>query len=404
MNFQRSPWIIGASALAIILLILFQVSWLRQSRQIVEEQFDQKVTMALCSVIDELDNDAGPISVDFACEPELASCSTTDIHSNIDSHQLQAVLEKNLNRYEIDLGFDFDVVSVPQNSGEAVYCSTMKPLTEEDHTLRVQFKGKEAYVFDRIGFMAGSSIFLLLFVCGLFVLTLFRLVQQRRLNAVSVNVFNTMAHEFRTPLTNISLALNLLQKRTDDQRNDRYLQVIHGESNRLQKQVECMLHVAKIDKGDYELDISPLSISALIREVINDLSFQIEEKQAQIEVIESDEGVSIQGDPLHLSNMIRNLIENALKYNEQDPHIRIGIESIRNEVKLEVRDNGIGMCEQECRIAFDPFHRSNNDRQGFGLGLYYVKRIVEKHNGRIYLQSRPNEGSTFTIFLPPSSH
>ncbi len=144
----------AAAALAIILLLLFQVNWIKQSQQLVEEQFDQKVTMALCSAIDELGELVEPIDIDFICSPTLSNCSTTNIRSSVDSEAFEDVLATTLDRYQIDLGFEFDVIPDLEPVGsKKVYCSSMEPLTQEDHMLRVQFLGKKAYVMQELGFL-----------------------------------------------------------------------------------------------------------------------------------------------------------------------------------------------------------------------------------------------------------
>lgn len=399
--FRNPGTIMAAATLAIVLLILFQVNWLRQSQKLVEEQFDQKVTMALCSAIDELGDRVEPIELDFDCTPALNQCATTNIQSNVGSDVLEDVLATTLDRYQIDLGFEFDIIPELQSQeSKKVYCSPMEPVTQDNHTLRVQFLGKKAYVLQELGFMAGSSIILLLFVCGLFAVTLFRFMQQKRMNAVAIDVFNNMAHEFRTPITNISLALNRLKKQNVPISENRYLQVIQTENQRLQKQIECMLHVAKLDQGDYDFNWQQVDFRELIRAVLGAMQIRLEEKEAIVNThFEGSDTMLVWGDRLHLSNVIRNLIDNSLKYSPNQVIIDIELSAKGAMYVLRMSDQGIGMDAQHTKMAFEPFTQKTQGK-GFGLGLYYVKQIVDRHQGTIHLESVPDHGTTCIIQLP----
>ncbi|MBR9921502.1 MAG: HAMP domain-containing histidine kinase [Bacteroidetes bacterium] len=398
--FNKPGQIILAAALAIILLLLFQINWLKKSQKLVEEQFDQKVTMALCSAIDELGNKEQPINIDFLAPPGIQECRSPNLRSDVSGPNLASALNEAMSRYQIDLKFDFDVIPATESeSPPAVYCSTLQPLAQEDHSLRVQFYGKDDYVFQQLGFMAGSSLLLLLILCSLFALTVFRLIHQRRLHAVSVDVFNSMAHEFRTPITNISLALNRALKKTEGG-DTRYLNIIKTENERLQRQIESMLHVARIDRGEFTCKKEEIDLSNLVSEVVRDLRFRIEEKQAVVEIVAPDNLPGISGDSLHISNAVRNLVDNALKYCPTGCSIQIALEQDGPWQHLIVSDNGPGMDTVQAQRAFEPFMQNSDRQKGFGLGLYYVRQIVEQHKGQITIDPNPGNGTRVRIKLP----
>ncbi len=408
MRFNKTTSLVAASCLAMLLLILFQVSWLQHSRRLIEEQFDQKVTMALCSAVEDLSREqSGDMTIHpVGCNMAQGNCC----FKSPDATTLQTALSSSLQRYDIDLDFRFDVIpdSFVQLAQSSAYCASMNPLTMDNHAVQVSFANKEQYVIHQLGLMIGSSIFILLFVSGMLLVTLVKFLRQKQLNAVSTDFFNNMAHEFRTPLTNMQLALNLFKKRQPDSSDSKFLQIIQNENQRLLEQVERILHVSKLDKGEYQLEIELIDLKELVQEVLQDMKFQIAEKGGAVQIQPPKaENIVIQGDRLHLSNSIRNIIDNALKYCDQTPNIVIRIESDRKNVSLYFQDNGIGIGEHQKRLVFEKFRRVMNgniyNEKGFGLGLAYVKQIIERHGGIVRFESELTKGSTFSLVLPIKS-
>ncbi len=405
---NSTSWVLPAAFfLGVILLILFQVNWLQHSRKLIEEQFDQKVTMALCSAVENLEKEQSTRgSIDLACKEDEAICTSGILKTNLQEEDLRTALSSALNRYDIGLDFAFDIRNNPYGISEPAAYSCLAPtLLPEDHFVQVEFKGKEEYVIEKMGFMLSSSIIILLFICALFGITLYRLLQQRRLHKVSVEFFNNMAHEFRTPLTNIRLALNLWQKKADTPNNPRFFSIIQNESERLSEQIERMLHVAKLDKGEYLLEKKPLDFKKLLEVVISDMRIQASEKKGQIQMeYANDHPMSITGDPLHLSNAIRNILDNAIKYSPQEPHIKVVLNGHARQAHLTIEDQGIGIQQQHQKKIFEKFFRLHqgdvHNEKGFGLGLAYTKKIIELHQGDIKLESEAGKGTQFHVLLP----
>lgn len=398
---------IGASCLALILLLLFQVNWLRHSRKLIEEQFDQKVTMALCSAVESLEaaQNNAPQS-QASCVKMRENCFASCLRDDYSEAEMHDALQTALARYDINLNFRFDIVN--NNLPEVLpttFCANDTPLTLDNQAVHVSFSDKEKYIIDQMGFMTGTSIFILLFVSAMLLMTLVKFLRQKQLNAVSVDFFNNMAHEFRTPLTNMQLALNLLKKRQPEVADSKYLHILQGENKRLLEQIERMLHVAKLERGDYQLEIEDIELQTLVEEVVEDMKIQAAEKDGLIHLeLNNPKNIYIQGDRLHLSNSIRNIIDNSLKYCEQNPDITIRVEPNGKYVHLYVEDNGIGICDQQKHAVFEQFRRGVNgnihNQKGFGLGLAYVKQVIEKHGGMVRLESEANNGSRFQVSLP----
>jgi two-component system phosphate regulon sensor histidine kinase PhoR len=406
-----SSWLLPAAfCLGVILLVLFQVNWLQHSRKLIEEQFDQKVTMALCSAVENLEKEQATVgSIDMACQEDEAICTSGILKTNLQERDLHSALSTALNRYDIGLEFAFDIRNNPYGLAEPASYSCQAPtLLPEDHFVQVAFKGKEEYVIEKMGFMLSSSIIILIFICALFGLTLYRLLQQRRLHQMSIEFFNNMAHEFRTPLTNIRLAVNLWKKKSAPSSQERFFSIIQDESQRLTEQVERMLHVAKLDEGEYLLEKKPLDLKILLEKVISDMRIQAAEKKGQINLqYANSHPSSLQGDPLHLSNALRNIIDNAVKYSPEAPQIDIVLNGTPQKAHLCIKDQGIGIHPNHHQKIFDKFFRLNqgnlHNEKGFGLGLAYTKKIIELHEGTIKLESDAGKGTHFHVYLPLSN-
>jgi len=363
--------------------------------------------MALCSAVEGLEKEQQiDGSINMACNKEAAICTSGILQTNLKEEDLQTALSTALTRYNIGLDFNFDIRNNPYGVAEPeAYSCYAAAILPEDHFVQVEFKGKEEYVIEKMGFMVGSSIVILLFICSLFALTLYRLIQQRKLNRVSIEFFNNMAHEFRTPLTNIKLAMNIWSKKNGSPVNSRFFTIIQNESQRLSEQIERMLHVAKLEKGEYLLEKKSIDLHRLLEEVIADMRIQAAEKGGAIEVdFQNPHPLIMEADPLHLGNAIRNIIDNAIKYSPSDPRINVLLNGHDRQAHLCVRDHGIGIDEQERRRIFDKFYRARqgdvHEQKGFGLGLAYTKKIVDLHQGEIKLDGKIKNGSQFHVYLP----
>lgn len=407
MNANRISWTIGASCLAILLLLLFQVSWLNDSRRLIEEQFDQKVTMALGSAIDQANRthiEDNSLYFDLSCEPE--NCLPGCIDFTLQEEKLELALQDALIRYQIDLDFTYKIVEEqpflpPTNS----YCSPLGSANTTNQALRIDFTGKEEYVIKKMGFMVGASIFILLFICTIFALNFIKLYRMKEVHKASVSFFNNMAHEFRTPLTNISLALTMFNKKEEQYASNRFIQIIAKESQRLQNQVEYILHAARQEKEQYACTNQPINLLQLTREVIADMELQIQQIEGEIQLdFDPEESYFIKGDAFHLSNAIRNIVDNALKYCHRKPCITLSLRSEEGKVYLGFQDNGIGISKQHQEAIFEGFYRASNSdsrgSNGYGLGLAYVKKIIQLHDGKVELKSQIGSGTQVQFILP----
>jgi two-component system phosphate regulon sensor histidine kinase PhoR len=216
-----------------------------------------------------------------------------------------------------------------------------------------------------------------------------------------------MTHEFKTPLATVSLAVEALQDpelSTHDKFRTRYLGIIKDENKRLVSQVEKVLQAAALDKNDFQLKVEHINLTELLESNLQQISLQVENRGGKINFVNKLRNGEIEGDAFHLTHIINNLLDNATKYSKDNPAIRVEAWEEGDRVLVSIQDQGIGMNKDALKKIFDKFYRvptgNVHDVKGFGLGLSYVKTMLEAHRGEIHVQSEPGKGSTFTINLP----
>ena len=255
------------------------------------------------------------------------------------------------------------------------------------------------------------SPYTFVFIIGVLLLLFFGytvmvIVKQKKLSEVKNDFINNMTHELKTPISTIGLSSEMILRTSSDEREkiEKYAHIIFKENKRLENQVERVLNVAKLDKNKIALSKEVLNINELLDEVKENLYFSQKAKGLNIILNKNALVESIIVDPVHFSNVVYNLLDNAIKYCEKEPFIAIKTHSEKRYFFIEFEDNGIGIKREHTKMIFDKFYRvptgNLHDVKGFGLGLYYVKLIIEEHKGTIQVKSTPGKGTTFSIRLP----
>jgi two-component system phosphate regulon sensor histidine kinase PhoR len=216
-----------------------------------------------------------------------------------------------------------------------------------------------------------------------------------------------MTHELKTPISTISLSSELLLRLEDNADADRmrkYASIIYKENKRLEQQVERVLNIAKLDKDKVSLNKEQVSIYSILDDVKENFDFNQATGGGQFTIAKEADPAQLIADPVHLTNVLFNLVDNAVKYCKVAPIIHITVKGEKDGFRIEIQDNGIGIKKDDLRLIFDKFYRvptgNIHDVKGFGLGLYYVKLIVEAHRGKIDAKSTPEKGTTFSLWLP----
>lgn len=256
-----------------------------------------------------------------------------------------------------------------------------------------------------------ASILFTLALISLFVYFLYMVYRQKKLAHIKDDFINNLTHEFKTPLFSIGLAAGLLKKNEhikSETHLDKYVTLIQTEKARLESQVNKILQMAMVDSGNFVLEKRSFDLHELISNVIADFGLAIQDKSGEVVMDLDARNPVIIADEMHIKNVIFNLLDNAVKYSKATPIIQIKTENIidenKNWISIIVKDNGIGMNQEVMKNVFSKFYRGHqgdiHDVKGFGLGMSYVKSIVEMHKGNIKVESDPGSGSSFHIKLP----
>ncbi|WP_420148248.1 sensor histidine kinase [Spirosoma sp.] len=295
-------------------------------------------------------------------------------------------------------------------------------LLETGNYVYVYFPTQQQFILDRLGFTFGASVVLILVILACFYIAISTIVKQKKLADIKNDFINNMTHEFKTPISTISLAVEMAQEQlqsdvmvTDrkplpdsitrpDLRLSRYMGIIRDETRRLGSHVEKVLQMALLDRGEIKLNFSSVNVHDVIEKVLNNLGLQIEQRGGEVDLNFDADREVVEADELHLTNIVYNLLDNALKYSPESPHITLTTRSLPEGVSIMVADEGVGMTKDQTSRIFEKFYRvptgNRHDVKGFGLGLSYVKKMIDEHHGQIQVESQPGKGSSFEVILP----
>ena len=348
------------------------------------------------------------------------------IYDRINYQVLDSLLKHEIKMKGIEIPFDYGISSV-ENPNYLHYASSVKykmtgmksdkdtymvnlfpnDYNNSENYLRLYFPNQDRYIIRNIWMMYATSLLLILVVLGCFYVAVNTIVKQKQLADIKSDFINNMTHEFKTPISTISLATQMLGDEAvaaSPSMFKRYLGIIRDENKRLGSQVEKVLQTAQMERGEVRLKLGTVNVHQIIERVLENISPQIELREGIINMDLQAENPEIQADEVHLTNIIFNLLDNANKYSPEKPIIKITTENTEKGLSIKVIDQGIGMTKESIKQIFEKFYRvptgNVHDVKGFGLGLSYVKKMVEEHHGRINVVSKLGEGSEFEVVLP----
>jgi len=343
-----------------------------------------------------------------------------DIKERIDKETLEAIIERNFNYLGINIDYEY---ALKQNGLEIIYKSENYSETdrvnlfsgqlfpndvfERDNTLQFYFPKQRNFILKSAGFIAITSIILTLIIILGFSVSIHVMFKQKRLSQIKNDFVNNMTHELKTPISTISLASQMLKDDSIpmESKNIAYISgIIEDESKRLSYQVEKVLKTALLEQGHIKLKQKELDVHKIIDNVVKNFEIQVNSRNGILNKDLNAKNSILFVDEIHFTNIIFNLLDNAVKYSNGSVDITVSTKDGKNGFYLLVSDKGIGIKKQDQKKVFDQFYRVStgnvHDVKGFGLGLSYVKKIVNAHNGEINLISEYKKGSTFEIFIP----
>lgn len=346
-----------------------------------------------------------------------------DISERVNFEELNGILDKVLVNNGVNLPFNYSIVDKQGkmifqshkdfrdkdlNAHNNVYIQRFFPMEESNKIayLQVIFPTKENYILNSMNLFF-PSIVLIMLVLGVFIVALIIIFRQKQYNTMKNDFVNNMTHEFKTPISSISLAAQMLQDQGVGKTPEtlkHISNVIYDETKRLSYQVEKVLQMAMFEKDDSILNLNEMKINSLISDIIGNFSLKVTSKGGKIiSNFKAKNDVALV-DELHFTNVIFNLMDNALKYSDKPLLLTIETWNEKNNLLISIEDNGIGIQKEDLKRIFEKFYRVSTGNlhnvKGFGMGLAYVKRIVTEHKGTIKVESELNIGTKFTITIP----
>lgn len=413
--------IIAIAFVSLMGVVFTQVFWVRNAIQLKEDQFRQSVSIAMKTVFNQLLEQ----HTDSIVNPDLAS-ATLYIPGKRKAEIIPEGLLDSLIRAEMgcmrihkdyvygiyDRATDSFCIASFKGYAELLMASEHQQsikalLPEGDHYFSMYFPHQQSIIYKQLLlWMVISALFLIIVIYS-FWLTIRTVLRQKKLSEMKTDFINNMTHEFKTPIATISLAAQMLTKSgilLSKEKALKYAGVIQSENNRLQNQVEQVLQSAMLEKGETTLKIKDVNMHELLEDIADAFEIRIKERQGHLSLNLESDAALIQADRMHLRNIFSNLVENAIKYSEKAPEISIHTKTQNNGITVSIADKGIGISAENQSLIFKNLYRVHtgdlHDVKGFGIGLYYVKRLVELHHGTIQVQSEPGKGSVFSVFLP----
>ena len=334
-----------------------------------------------------------------------------------DINKFEKIIERNLERMNINLDFEyaiFDQDSITKISSEKFDLSNQSYSSlifkdENDlsnYSLKVAFPGRTPFLLGSLVSVIITSIIFTSIIIIAYVTTILLLLRQRQISQIKTDFINNMTHEFKTPIATINLALSAIKNPktiVNKKKVKKYLQMIYDENNRMHDQVENVLMISHLERNQLNIEKTKQDINEIIDLAISHVSLIVENNNGNIITEKDADNSMVIGNETHLINVMVNILDNAIKYNDNSPEIFIKTLNIGSRVLIEIKDNGIGMSKAVQSKIFEKFYRKQtgdlHDVKGHGLGLAYVKKIIAFHNGNITVDSAVGKGSKFTIQL-----
>jgi len=275
------------------------------------------------------------------------------------------------------------------------------------YVLVVSFPQKERYLLSSVMGMASLSMVFTLIIVIAYLSAINQVIKQKNISEIKTDFINNMTHEFKTPIATINLALDAIKNPKifdDKQRVQYYLQMIREENKRMHSQVENVLQISKLDKNELDIPKEAADVNDILEEAIEHVNLIVEDREGVLNTHFEAKRTTTLLNPVHFTNVIVNILDNAIKYSPERPVIDVYTENVKDFILIKIKDQGQGMTKAVQKLIFEKFYREHtgdlHDVKGHGLGLAYVKRIVEDHNGLIYVESEKGKGSTFIIKMP----
>lgn len=410
--------IVILGAITIIGILGIQGYWVMRTWDIKQEEFSQTVKIALLKVAKELEtlNGRNSLPIKGLISQESSNTYLVNINDEINASTLEFYLQKELEARAVTSDFEygiFDCESREMVYGRRINYSEDKDLNVQpnplpttgdfDYYFSVRFPNQKGYLLEDMRLAILFSIILFLSI-AFFIYSLFIIMRQRRLSEMQKDFINNMTHEFKTPISTIKISADVFLNNhliQGDSRLSRYAQIIKDQNQRLNMQVEKVLQLAKVERDGFSIKKEMVNLHELLSEITDSVQVRLGEVGGEMmQQLNADDPI-IHADPLHLNNILYNLIDNAIKYCQTSPHVIVRTRNENGKLILGVKDNGIGIARDQQSQVFDKFYRVStgdvHNVKGFGLGLFYVKNICDAHHWELQLISEEGKGTEVVV-------
>lgn len=404
MKFKKAYIFLIALSVALMLILIIQINWIMETAKIKEELFSEKAEMILSKTATDLRSDSFSVQ-------HLPLKMNKDDRNKIDS-----LIQHYMKVYRIKLDYTFSIaeeqkqnnnqyplLNIQQNN----YKTCLNDDGKNELVLHLNFPDKKAFILAEMQMPFIVSLILIVLILVVSWLTILAVIKEQKIANQTKDFLNNMTHEFKTPITNIALATKMLSKDNSIETNEKlknYTEIILNENDKLKQQVELILRITELENGKILLQKSKINFHELIELAATRMQLQLQSNNGKLDLELNANHFFINGDLIHLNNMICNFIDNAIKYSDKNPCIKIETWNENNFLLIKISDNGIGIEKSFHSKIFEKYFRvptgNLHNVKGFGLGLAYCKMIIKLHNGAVNINSQINIGTSFTISLP----
>lgn len=432
------PVIVVLISLSLLGLIVLQVSWFQNLLELTKTQLNSKINDAGFSVATDLGkathstqllrlNRRGilPLHSEF----QFPFLKAPTVEDKFTPNEVNDKIRKAFNRLNLNkLKFEYAVTNTNDdyemmsngyerefwdtiNNRRGYYAILPENIDIDNNVvfekLIIIVPNIQKQVWQSLRWIITGAIAFMLIIIAAFYVTVKTLLNQKKLSQIKSDFINNMTHEFKTPIATISLAVDALRNekvQNDKEKSAYFTKIIKEENSRMNKHVETILQAAFMEKQELNLNLTIIHVNEMVPQIMNNYELQLKDKGATFQLLLNAKNDKINGDEVHFSNLLSNLIDNAIKYSTENLLIKISTHSTRNYLVIRVEDNGIGMSKESAKRIFEKFYRAHTGNlhnvKGFGLGMSYVKTVIDAHKGRISVESVLGKGTAFTLEVP----
>ncbi|MCB9282752.1 MAG: HAMP domain-containing histidine kinase [Lewinellaceae bacterium] len=415
--------VVLVGALAIISIIGIQTYWVMKTWNVKAQEFHERVVVALLNVAREFEKMGNQLPAYDLVTQVSTNYYVVNINDIIDANNLQFFLRQELEEMGLTEGFEYGIYDCTTN--KMVYGAYLSnsvadttPVLDTDlpiydkftYYFGVRFPNRTNQILNSMGLTITFSALLLLTVT-FFLYSIFVILRQKQLSEMQKDFINNMTHEFKTPISTIKISADVFLNNPTiqaDERLNQYAKIIQDQNQRLNNQVEKVLQLAKIEGDNFRLSPEETDLHDFLNQIVPSARIKVEEMGGSLSCSLEATHPTIMADKLHLSNIIHNLLDNAIKYCKTAPSIQILTQTKGKNTVLTVSDKGIGIAPEHQHKVFEKFYRvptgNVHNVKGFGLGLFYIKSICHAHGWKIDLESKPEEGTSISISIPEATN